>query len=390
MPSPRLTQALADHATIVGDLYDLVEADRDTLRAQGQEMAAQLSRARDTETSLRAEIERLKQQPVPSAPPPVGPVIPWTPATVLTEGGVYSLPDGAAVNIKVRVSCTFVGGKVWPIDSRPAFDHDAGRLTIVGTTFDHPDPPPDAGNPQKYGMGACVATSSHDGGAAVDCVFGKVDQPVKCTGGSKGFAIVHGSGSKHVTSAFLGCWGDVRDVAVIGVRAEDSVTENLIRFSPQNGVAPAGAVVAFSTLANPGNKTPLNPRHVDWFVALRNRLTASDDHAAVGIGRTNPAGTDGPGATNIYILDNDIAGGTVKVYGGSNRVTIEGNRVAWPTKPVNVFISANAKGGVLKELRIANNTGKSPVAQKHMVDFDGDVKPPELVEKGNGWAVPIP
>lgn len=277
----------------------------------------------------------------------------WKPGAKLTPGSFWKLPDGAGVNIVVEVpNVTFFGGWVWP-ENGPAFDQRPGGdyLTVVGARIHHPNPPTEANGKRDV---PAVLFSRARRPTLLNCEIGTVGEIAKLWPGGDRALVAGCTAGPDVYSAAVGCWGADEAVVVFNDFA-DSVTENLVRFSPQGDAVPDGAVVAFNALANPsrggkGPKAAIDFRHVTNFVAVGNDLRSNDHGAGIGVGRG-----DGPGATNGYLIANRLHGARIHVY-QARGLSIEDNRLLWETQGVNSAIYL----GAAEDVRVRRNRGPEP------------------------------
>lgn len=341
--------------------------DRDTLAATVQEQAAALA-------ALRRKVADLEAT--------AGAAIPvWRKGMTIEAGGTYRCPDGAGISIRVKAKrVTFIGGHVWP-ENGPAFDVEEGAddFTSIGTRFHHPNPPVKVEDGRtKRDVPPCVFSRARNT-SVIRPDVGTIGEFVKLWPGADGTLVARVVATADVYSALVGCWG-ADNTAVVFCTAPDSVTENLVRFSPQGDKIPQGALIAYCDLGNPGNKSTADLRHLNWGVVFRSRLTVSPEDAAVGIGNAKP---DAHGARNIYVLNNTIPSGSIKAYEATDKLTVDGNVFLYADKPVNNAISGNAVPGVLKEFRAVGNRIVSPVEQKPVVAFHQGVKPAVLEERDN-------
>lgn len=277
----------------------------------------------------------------------------WKPGTQLTPGGFWRLPEGG-VGVTITIDqpyVTFLGGWVYP-ENGPAFDVRPGgdHFTAIGTRVHHPNPPfkPSGGRDVP-----AVLFSRAKRPTLLNCEFGTVGEIAKLWPGGDRALVAGCRSGRDVYSAAVGCWGADETVVVFN-DFPNSVTENLVRFSPQGEAVPHGAVVAFNALGNPGNKSVIDFRHITDGVALGNDLYTDEHGTAIGVGRGN-----GPGAENIRLLANRLHGSRIHVH-QARGLTVEDNAVLWKTQGVNNAIYI----GLASDVQVRRNRGPEPAPGK--------------------------
>lgn len=334
-------------------------------------------------TALQAEVERLRDRAWQT----------WTPETVMQAGGTYRLPDDAPINVVVNAShVTLIGGKgVFAKGSRPAIvirgDDCEVRGVDFGTTI-NPDRTGRIGVQECIAVGAEAGTPSYPRGTRiVNCMLGRGDSFVKLFPDANGVTIIgcRTSADSRAESVYV---GGAKNVELVDCDFT-SRFENTARFNKHGEAVPQNVLVRRCRIANTGSKAAIEFRHVAGAVALDNVLTAGAEWSCIGVGDKDAQ----PGeaiAYDVLLKNNTLNVGRIACHEGSDRIVIDGNTFVWPAKPVNQAIGFNATAGVTKDVRVTNNAGASPVAQKPMLGFHQGVRPAKLVDEGNAWAVNPP
>ena len=283
----------------------------------------------------------------------------WTPQTVLAAGQTYRLPTGAAVAIDVRVpEVTFVGGSVWPVVGGlvPAIyvREQAHNVRIVGTDFHLPNAPAGGG---QLNMRPCVRTLA-SGTTLESTTSGDIDGLLEAWPGGDRATVFRHVARKPLRAALS--FSSADDTNILHTIAPDSVTENLIRWSPRSGVVGKRGVVAFCRIGQKGNKSVIDFRHIDGGLAIYNEFTTDEHGTAIGVGDKDANDGDGDhGAVSVRIIGNTFHESRVHIHGGSRELYVEDNRFLWTRQGVNVAIYASADNR-LRNLRLRNNRGPRP------------------------------
>ena len=282
----------------------------------------------------------------------------WTPQTVLEAGKTYRLPNGAAVAINVTVpDVTFVGGSVWPVVKGPLpaiyAREQAHNLRIQGTDFHLPQAPGGG----QLDIRPCVRTLAK-GTTLEGTRSGDIDGLLEAWPGGDGATVLRHVARKALRASLS--FSNANDTAILHTTAPDSVTENLIRWSPRGTAVGRRGLVAFCTIGQRGNKAVIDFRHIDGAFALYNVFSTSEHGTAIGVGDKDANDGDGDfGAAGVRIVGNTFPEARIQVHGGSRDVSIEDNLFLWTRQGVNVAIYANGDGR-LRNLRLRNNRGPMP------------------------------
>lgn len=282
-----------------------------------------------------------------------------------------SVPDVTLIGIAAE---PVIPGRLTAINVLPG----GGDCTLKDIRFDTPNAP--AG---RLGVKPCIRSVAR-GTRIINCDPNNVDTFVELMPGAENAIVTFCDGGA-VRAGFVYGAG-VRGAAVLYNTAKDSLTENLVRFSPQNGVRPENVLIAFNHFANPGNKAVVELRHVVGAVVEHNTLIASTDHSCVGMGDKDPMPGDPGGAENVRVFDNVCIGGSITIHAGTKGVLVEKNRFEWAVVGGNCPITVNGSRGTLSDVRIQNNSGTAPAGtRKPFIGWMGKEQIQGLVESGNAW-----
>jgi hypothetical protein len=369
------------------ELLRAQEQNRQEAVKRAADAVAEQVRVTDLLTTAQATAAALQQR-VRELEAGGGSVALWTPQTVLEAGKTYALPNGQGVAITVRVpGVTFVGGHVWPTLGLGAtcIAVLADDCTIRGTDFHLPDAP---GGGKIDGIGPCVRTlaartrlentKSGDVNGLLECwVPDQERYPGIFTSGHE--ATVFGHVARKPMRGSL-IFTSCDDSQVDLCQCPDSITENLCRWSPRDGVVGYRGMVARSKLGNPGNKSVIDMRRTVGGLVFANELFTSEGGTAVGVGRDDA----GPGAHAISIRWNTIRGGKITIHQCDDGLVIEDNTFLWPQHGVNQAIYI----GATPDLRLRRNRGPRPAGTvKPMVGYHKGILPVRLDDDGSsGWA----
>ena len=361
-------------------------ADFQSLHNEAVDLAERLTREQIAHRQAAAELEALKSA--------VAGLPLWTPATVIEAGKTYLLPAGAAVGIDVTVpNVTLIGGHVWPIPGRslPAiYARDNGHdLTVIGTRFDYPDFPA-SGDPK---LGPCVRTLCR-GTVVKGTTSGNIDTMLEHWPGAVGTHLIG-----HVAGAGLRgslSYGQGDDTYIVGCRVEDgSSGENVIRWSPRNGVVGRGCYVIGCYVRQRINKACIDFRHMVDGYAIGNTFETSEYGVAIGVGRSDAL----PGAENVRIVGNRFVRGRLHVH-QCRGLVYEDNRVEYPTQGEDHCVYVGHTTG----FRVRNNRGPLPAPGQKWNTRKGEwepINPKPLIGYGanvtgvdddgtSAWTLPAP
>lgn len=310
----------------------------------------------------------------------------WTPATRLVSGGFYRMPEQPTeVGVLVTVpDVTFVGGRVYSSGASPAFNVKARNTTIMGVKFDIPHAPPASQNWQKLGTRACVQTDAGNT-QVIGCKGDKVDTFVLAYQNSNGTLVKHCETTLELRSSFFYSAGG-RNAVILNNLTVDSQTENLVRFSPEQGQGPVGAIIAHNILRNIGNKAAIEMRTLDDAIVYMNFCEVSFEHSCISAGRKDFDG--GVGSRRIRILENICNVGKIEIDNQAQDITIEGNKFYGHDNRV-AAIHANGALGVAKNIRLRNNVSYLPAGVTTTKPFFRVVSPEKIegldVDASNRW-----
>jgi hypothetical protein len=398
--SERIQTALdALAGTITDELGDAEKQRLDAVKA-ASDAAVETNRLRDALTAQQAALaaSAAENARLHKLLESGGSGIPlWTPATVVSAGGTWIVPDGTRDNIigpagAVGVTLYLMGG-LWPkIPSRPFLSIYGDLCKVIGVpgrfTFDAPSGASASGN-GRYGIAECVRVGQEAqpynspvrGTVLIDVSLNRADALAKLYPDCDGATLVRlvTTTECRADGVFV---GGAKNVRVIDPDLT-CTTENTIRATTQNGVTPSGITVAGGSVRNIGNKAALNPRHVNGFVAFGVRLFATGENSAVGIGNgdsTNPGNPIG-----VSVIGCIVEGGGLTLH-QAHGVELLRNQFRWPGTRANSAIGVTAASA--DNVTITDNSGESAVPQKAMVGYVGDrSKIRNLTERDNAWSV---
>jgi hypothetical protein len=377
-PALATAQASIDAAAVGYEARIVAEAER---RSQAEQRAAVAVH----------ELETLR------ANPPTG--LPVLPSGGKAEAGKAYYVARGPVKYEIDVpDVTLYGhpdGPCWPI---PSDTGQSGAITakvggdylrIEGVSFDWVDAPTGR---TKLPLRPCVRSFAQ-AVSVMWCDFDRVDTGISAMAPCDGVLVGRNWFSQNVRSSNVYVGGG-RGVTFVHNVCLDSVTENLFRCSPENGVVPANVVVAFNDLTNLESKAVVELRSVDNALVYRNKLTAAHGHTCVSVGRKSLL--DGPGATNCRVYENECYGGRIEVDAGAKKVRIEDNTLSslrWGTDEkqrdnYDVAIRFNGQPHTLSDLRIINNVGYLPghtIKPFLTPEYRDNIK--DFMEFGNRWEV---
>jgi hypothetical protein len=314
---------------------------------------------------------------------------------VLEAGHVYRLPDGEATAINVTVpDVTLIGGLVWPIPDgpNPAIAARSENLRVIGVRFSWDAGPAERG---KLPLRPCVRSYGKNT-RVIGCTFGRVNEAISCMAPCDGVLVQGCHGGLDVRSAFIYVGGG-KNVTIVNNVALDSQVENLIRFSPELGVVPDTALVAFNDFTNLDSKAAIELRSVNNVIVWKNRVRAANGHTCISVGRSSLA--EGPGTTNARILENECYGGRIEIDAGAADVEVVGNKqwgLRFGTDPAqrdkyDVPIVANGGPGTLKNLRMRNNVAWLPRGGATIKPYFGGTANTTIpgldFDASNGWRI---